>query len=427
MNLNDGKLISDIVEAALKSGDFSKLRELGPVVQQAVTTAITGKPGSQASSTSTSNATVGSASNNNEPIDVEVSFPPPEGKPYCQPPRGRPYQTPTIKSSDNLWSSPSRGRIVRLSKSIAQIILSSIGTLVFGLFALTSLTALPTVQPELINLTVVAAIGAALPTFACLGFLISGINKYKLADRTTRISKLFLQKNVYTFDELAAETGIPVKQIKSDLRKVRAKGLAPELRVDNEETCVMWGQEAYQQYQETQQAYQQRMLEDEERKRRLTDPATANIERFRNEGIATIRKIRAANDAIPCEEISAKLAVLEDTTARIFIYVERYPHKLPDTRKFMSYYLPTTLKLVEKYRQFDEMDFQPENIKQAKLDIKNSLEFINVAFANLLESLFEHETIDVATDIDVLKKMLEQEGLTNKEFKIDPPAGPPAG
>jgi len=251
--------------------------------------------------------------------------------------------------------------------------------------------------------------------------LIAGVGKYNLASRTMRLSRLFLRKSVFTFVELAAESGISVKQIKQDLRKARALGLAGELRVDDEETCVMWGKEAYQQYQQSQLAYQQRMLEDEERRRLLADPVTAGIEHFRSEGRATILKIRAANDAIPGEEISAKLAVLEDTTARIFIYVERYPHKLPDTRKFMSYYLPTTLKLVEKYRQFDEMDFQPDNIKQAKLDIESSLDVINSAFANLLESLFEHETIDVATDIDVLKKLLEQEGLTNTEFKIDPP------
>ena len=264
---------------------------------------------------------------------------------------------------------------------------------------------------------------AAVPTIACAVLLATGIGKYNLAHRTTRLAALFERKRVYTFDELAAETGLLPKLIKKDLRKARAQGLLPEVRVDEGETCVMWGEEAYRQYLATQSAHQQKLLEAAERQRRLEDPVTAGIERFRSEGRATIQKIRTANEAIPGEEISAKLDVLEDTTARIFIYVERYPHKLPDTRKFMSYYLPTTLKLVEKYRQFDEMDFQPENIKQAKLDIECALDTINMAFSNLLESLFEHETIDVATDIDVLKKMLEQEGLTKKEFRIDPSTG----
>ncbi len=91
----------------------------------------------------------------------------------------------------------------------------------------------------------------------------------------------------------------------------------------------------------------------------------------------------------------------------------------------MNYYLPTTLKLVEKYHQYDGMDFEPQNVRQAKTEIERSMDTINVAFNNLLESLFHHDTLDVATDIDVLEKMLEQEGLTGKTFKIDQPGSAP--
>ena len=266
-------------------------------------------------------------------------------------------------------------------------------------------------------LTIVAAI----PTGVCVGLLGSGIGKYNHISRLNRLASLFQRKSVYTFDELTAITGRLPKQIKRDLRKARAKGLLPEMRTDEGETCVMWGEETYRLYEETKKAHLLERNEAEERQRRLQDPVTADIEYFRSEGKATVQKIREANKAIPGAEISAKLDVLEETTARIFTYVEQYPEKLPDTRKFMNHYLPTTLKLVEKYRQYDEMDFQPKNVQQAKQDIERSLDTINLAFSNLLESLFVHDTLDVATDIDVLEKMLEQEGLTGEKFKIDPP------
>ena len=66
-----------------------------------------------------------------------------------------------------------------------------------------------------------------------------------------------------------------------------------------------------------------------------------------------IRQIREANDAIPGEEISQKLFRLEEITSKIFDHVEKHPEKLPEIRKFLNYYLPITLKLVNAYREFD--------------------------------------------------------------------------
>ncbi|MGD9560036.1 MAG: 5-bromo-4-chloroindolyl phosphate hydrolysis family protein, partial [Oscillospiraceae bacterium] len=203
------------------------------------------------------------------------------------------------------------------------------------------------------------------------------------------------------------------------IRKARKKGMLPDVRVDATESCMMRGEEAYRQYLETEGARKEREAEQAARARRMGDPQTAAIEAFKQEGEQTIRQIRLANDAIPGEEISEKLAKLEKTTARIFDYVEQHPEKLPDTRKFLSYYLPTTLKLVEKYRQYDEMEPQPAAVVKAKAEIEATLDTIDVAFNNLLESLYHEDTLDVATDIRVLEQMLEQEGLTKKQFELD--------
>ena len=85
----------------------------------------------------------------------------------------------------------------------------------------------------------------------------------------------------------------------------------------------------------------------------------------------------------------------------------------------MNYYLPTTLKLLEKYRQYESIDIPMENVEKAKADITAALDTIDLAFNNLLASLYREDTLDVVTDIEVLETMLEQEGLTGKKFTID--------
>ena len=59
-----------------------------------------------------------------------------------------------------------------------------------------------------------------------------------------------------------------------------------------------------------------------------------------------------------------------------------------------------------------------DNIKTAKKEIENTLDTINQAFENLLDSFFRDTAWDVSTDISVLKTMLAQEGLTGgKDFQ----------
>nr|WP_243143962.1 5-bromo-4-chloroindolyl phosphate hydrolysis family protein [Eubacterium sp. BL-380-WT-2B] len=134
------------------------------------------------------------------------------------------------------------------------------------------------------------------------------------------------------------------------------------------------------------------------------------------EGKESIEQIREANEAISGEVISQKLDRLEIILCKIFEYVENHTDELPQTRKFMGYYLPTTLKLVNAYREMDAEPIQGENIRSAKHEIEETLDTINYAFENLLDSFYQDKAMDISTDITVLETMLAQEGLTEKDF-----------
>lgn len=84
----------------------------------------------------------------------------------------------------------------------------------------------------------------------------------------------------------------------------------------------------------------------------------------------------------------------------------------------MDYYLPTTLKLVQTYADFDEVQIQGENILNAKQEIEKTLDTINQAFEKLLDDLFMDAAFDATTDAQVLQTLLAQEGLAeDKSFK----------
>ena len=132
------------------------------------------------------------------------------------------------------------------------------------------------------------------------------------------------------------------------------------------------------------------------------------------EGSEYIRKLRDLNDRIPGEVISAKLFCLENLLKDIFDSVREHPEQMHRMHKLMNYYLPTTLKLVEAYEEFDRVSSPSEEILKAKAEIENTLDTINQAFRELLNTLFQDAVFDATTDAQVLKTMLAKEGLTRE-------------
>ena len=157
-----------------------------------------------------------------------------------------------------------------------------------------------------------------------------------------------------------------------------------------------------------------------EEQQKQADPKEAALAAAVKEGNGYLQQIRSANDALPGDVISKKLDRLEDITARIFVCVRKHPEKLPDIRRFMRYYMPTTLKLVNSYEEFESQPVQGENITKAKGEIEQALDTINMAFENLLDTLFADDAFDISADISTLETMLKQEGLTGSDFAKAP-------
>ena len=152
---------------------------------------------------------------------------------------------------------------------------------------------------------------------------------------------------------------------------------------------------------------------------RSTDPAAKGLMEVRellDKGNEYIRMIREANDRIPGEEVTAKLDRMEMIVRKIFEEVRKRPELAGSLNMFMNYYLPTTTKLINAYEQMAGNPVQGENITAAKREIENSLDTICDAYETLLDSFFRDTAMDVSSDINVMKMMMKQDGLTADDF-----------
>ena len=133
-------------------------------------------------------------------------------------------------------------------------------------------------------------------------------------------------------------------------------------------------------------------------------------------GQEMLHQIRSENDAITDATLSRQMDELERLCTQIFKTVAEKPAKAPQIRKFMNYYLPTTLKMLASYRTMDSRGVSAGDMAQQKAETIRGMNMILAACQKQLDNLFKDTMLDVSTDIDVLEQMLKRDGLADGDL-----------
>ena len=146
------------------------------------------------------------------------------------------------------------------------------------------------------------------------------------------------------------------------------------------------------------------------------DPA---LDKMIRDGSLALEEMKRLDESIEDERISQAIRRLEQASQAIFQQVRESPEKLPQIRKFMDYYLPTTLKLLNAYDRMSSVGVGGENIDSTKERVEAIMDTIVAAFEKQLDGLFGAEAMDVSADITVLETMLAREGLAGDQMKAE--------
>ena len=147
------------------------------------------------------------------------------------------------------------------------------------------------------------------------------------------------------------------------------------------------------------------------------------LDKMLKDGRLAIAEMKRLDDNIADPGISADIVRLEQVSQKIFDEVRRSPDKLPQIRKFMDYYLPTTLKLLNAYDRMSAAGVSGENIDTTLAKVEGMMRTIVSAFEKQLDALFGAEALDISTDITVLENMMAREGLTGDPLKAQSSPG----
>ena len=129
-----------------------------------------------------------------------------------------------------------------------------------------------------------------------------------------------------------------------------------------------------------------------------------------------LNTIKKENAAIPDQELTEQMNNLYIKCEQIFRTVSETPSKAPQVRKFMNYYLPTTLKMLANYRTMQQRGVSYGEMKEARDTTVHGMNLILTACQKQIDNLHRENMLDISTDIEVLEQMLKRDGFMENEI-----------
>lgn len=420
-----GEDIRDQVQRAVETSDFTGLgKTIGDTVNRAVGDMSNNLNRAVGDMSDNLNRTVGNSLNrtvetvgdvvNRAVSDVNNSISSMEpGRNKVSYRKSDKYRKPNIRPDARLFDRHPKGEATG-------IVCMAVGYSSMGIFALVLVRHLISFLLYGGNVVPLAITGAVF----LAGFILGSYGS-RLKGRTNRYRvyvDMVKEKLYCSIQDMASRTGRSERYIRRDLKKMMRLGMFRQAHLDQKETCLIASNEMYEQYKRTQKHYEETLQNEKQKaaESRVGDMESeaqgSEVDQVIEEGRGYIRLIRQCNDEIPGEEMSDKLDRLEVLVTRIFAQVEREPQLAPELRKMLSFYLPTTKKLLEAYRDLDRQQIDVSNIAQTKREIEMAVDTINEAFEKFLDELFRDKAWDIQSDISVLHTMLKQDGYLEKDF-----------
>lgn len=115
--------------------------------------------------------------------------------------------------------------------------------------------------------------------------------------------------------------------------------------------------------------------------------------------------------------VEKELESLIGMTSSVMEQLSEHPEKSAVLKKFVTCYMPMTLKLLSSYQRLDSKKGENKEVIKTMEEIESSLKALEKAFNCILSTLMQDEVFDASSDATVLKSMLERDGLLGSDFE----------
>lgn len=223
-----------------------------------------------------------------------------------------------------------------------------------------------------------------------------------------RIRREIQDQSVLATEDLVTALNKPQQTVAAEINHMIRKDYLPQARLVEGGDLLLIDHAAYKAYKDNYMGrtipVKENVPEIEETEAPTDDDRATAMEDYEK----TLKEQRdRAHDDVLKDKISALLKLLD----AIRHAVNTDPGRVESLNKFVDYYTPTTIKLIERYLQFESSSVITDSIKNTMDDILRSLDKVIDGYEKLLDTLYKDDLLDLNAEMDVMETVMKQDGL----------------
>ena len=133
-------------------------------------------------------------------------------------------------------------------------------------------------------------------------------------------------------------------------------------------------------------------------------------------GVEMLDRFKAERDAINEYVFTRRINEIRENLDKVLRQIIDDPDKAHRIRKMNSYYLPTSLKLLESYCGAKAQGASYMAVSGTREDVLSMLDQLSGALSQVLEAMLKDDLEDMDIEIDVFERMLKSDGLQEDEL-----------
>ena len=91
--------------------------------------------------------------------------------------------------------------------------------------------------------------------------------------------------------------------------------------------------------------------------------------------------------------------------------LSKNPGKLSQVNNFINYYLPVTIKILQRYDEIENQKLNSEESQKFMKSVRDMIAKIKEAFHEQLNNMYQAEIIDTDAELKVFEEMLKSDGF----------------
>lgn len=256
-------------------------------------------------------------------------------------------------------------------------------------------------------------------SLVCLIMTIAGLlmsrhfhNKMKLEKNFNRYRLEVADNRVVAVEDFATAVSLPPIDVVKDLQKLISDGYFPQGRIVENGQLFLLDQGAYKAYKEN---YKNTSISVKENPRPIEQENKESEEDKQDDRNIAIGKyienLSLQIDSIKNVEFKDEVGKLLSILHAIKKAIQQDPGRIEDLNKFVDYYTPTTIKLIDRYIEFEQSPVPIDSMNKSRHDIEKSIKTVVSAYENLLNELYKEDLLELSAEMDVMNTVLTQDGL----------------